>query len=124
MGNYRRMIGFVRPHITTLSFVFLVMLANSVVSGLPIIGIVIPLVDTIISGKPIIIPHQDYLPGFVLDWVYQVNALPHAKLLNLLILWTIVIAFFRSLYCSQPKKQSLSNTLRCSSAFARLLTIK
>ena len=98
MNDYRRMISFVKPHMMTLVFVFLVMFANSIVSGLPIIGIVIPLVDTIISGKPVVIPHQNYLPSIMLDWVYRVNALPRRELLNLLILWTIIIAFFRALF--------------------------
>ncbi|MBI2095896.1 MAG: hypothetical protein HYT89_06985 [Candidatus Omnitrophica bacterium] len=98
MKNYRRMIGFVGPHLHTLVFVFVVMFANSVVSGLPIVGIVIPLVDTIISGKPIVIPHQNYLPQAVLDLVYQVNAMPRGKLLSLLIFWMIGAALFRSLF--------------------------
>ncbi len=95
MNHYSRMISLVRPHLGRLFFAFGAMLGNSLLSGLPIIGLIIPFVDTILAGKPIVIPANPHIPPFVFDWVYQINSLSHWKLLNLLIVWTIFIAFFR-----------------------------
>ena len=98
MSNYTRMISFVRPHLGRLGLAFFSMVGNSLLSGLPIIGLLIPFVDTILAGKPIVVPHEQQLPHFILDFVYQINSLSRWKLLNLLILWTIFIAFFRLLF--------------------------
>ena len=95
MDHYRRMISLVKPHLGRLCFAFASMLGNSLLSGLPIVGLIIPFVDTILAGKAIVIPSNPHIPPFVLDWVYQINSLSHWKLLNLLILWTVSIAFFR-----------------------------
>ena len=98
MNNYKRMIRFVKPHLQRLGFAFVSMVMNSLLSGLPIIGLLIPFVDTILAGKPIIVPHEQQLPHFILDFIYQINSLSRWNLLNLLILWTIFIAFFRLLF--------------------------
>ncbi len=98
MNNYKRMIRFVKPHRLRLSFAFVSMVMNSLLSGLPIIGLLIPFVDTILAGKPIVVPHEQQLPHFILDFIYQINSLSRWNLLNLLILWTIFIAFFRLLF--------------------------
>ncbi|MGH7197439.1 MAG: ABC transporter ATP-binding protein [Candidatus Omnitrophota bacterium] len=98
MTHYQRMISFVRPHLGRLCVAFSCMVMNSLLSGLPIVGLVIPFVDTILAGKPIVIPHEGQIPAFVLDFVYHLNALSRWKLLNLLIVWTIVLAFFRILF--------------------------
>ena len=95
MSHYKRMISFVKPHLGKLGLAFFSMVVNSILSGLPIIGLLIPFVDTILAGKPIIVPHENQIPHFVLDLIYQINAMSRWKLLNLLILWTIFIAFFR-----------------------------
>ncbi len=98
MENYKRMIGFVRAHLGTLGWAFVAMVGNSILSGLPIIGIVIPFVDTVLAGKPIVIPHEQQIPHFILDFIYQVNSLSRWKLLNLLIIWTLVVAFIRLVF--------------------------
>ncbi len=89
------MIALVRPHLSRLFTAFFAMVMNSVFSGLPIIGLIIPFVDTILAGKPILIPHEEHIPPFILDMIYQVNSMERWKLLNLLILCTLVVAFFR-----------------------------
>ncbi len=98
MNHYRRMISFVKPHSGRLGFAFFAMIMNSALSGLPIVGLIIPFVDTVLAGKPIMVPHENQIPHFVLDLIYQINSLSRWKLLNLLILWTIFIAFFRLLF--------------------------
>lgn len=98
MNNYRRMIGFVKPHLGRLYLAFFAMLMNSLLGGLPIIGLIIPFVDTILAGKPIVLPHQEHIPTFILDIVYKVNSLPRVDLLNLIILWVIALSFLRLLF--------------------------
>ena len=98
MSTYRRMIALVKPHLGILLFAFGTMVVNSILSGVPIIGLVIPFVDSILAGKPVVVPHADKLPEFVMNIVYRINALSRWKLLNILILWTIVVSFFRSLF--------------------------
>jgi subfamily B ATP-binding cassette protein MsbA len=98
MSDYHRMISFVVPHLGRLYFAFFCMVMNSVLSSLPAIGLVIPFVDTVLAGKPIMIPHQDSIPPFILDWIYQINAMSRWKVLNLLIFWMLIIAFLRLIF--------------------------
>ncbi|MBI3252543.1 MAG: ABC transporter ATP-binding protein [Candidatus Omnitrophica bacterium] len=95
MSHYRRMISFVKPHSARLYLAFGAMVMNSLLGGLPIIGLIIPFVDSILAGKPIAIPNQTRLPAFLVDLVYRVNALSRWDLLNILIVWTVGLAFFR-----------------------------
>ena len=71
MTPYRRLIGFVRPHLPDLSIAYFSMFMNSLLSALPAAGLTIPFVDTILAGKPIVLPHQERIPDFVLAWVYR-----------------------------------------------------
>ena len=98
LKNYRRMISSVKPHSGRLSFAFFTMVMNSLMGGLPFIGLIIPFVDTVLAGRPIIIPHENQIPRVIVDFIYQVNSLSRWKLLNLLILWTIALSFFRLLF--------------------------
>lgn len=95
MNNYKRMIALVWPHRSVLVLAFCAMVFNSVLGGLPLVGLIIPFVDTILAGKPVVIPSGHALPGFLTDFIYRLNSLPRARLLNFLIFWTIFLAFFR-----------------------------
>jgi len=98
MTTYRRLINYVRPHISDVSLAYSSMAVNSLLSGFPAAGLIIPFVDTVLAGKPIVIPHQDRLPAFLLDWVYQLNAMPREGLLNFLIVWTLSLALLRLVF--------------------------
>ncbi len=98
MSTYKRMVSFVRPHLKDMGVAYFSMFMNSVLSGLPAVGLIIPFVDTILAGKPIVIPHQDRIPPFFLDWVYRLNSIPRWELLNLLIVWTVSIALVRLVF--------------------------
>ncbi len=74
------------------------MAVNSVLSGLPAAGLIIPFVDTVLAGKPIVVPHQDKLPSFIMDMVYRINAMPRGALLNQLIFWTVSLALLRLVF--------------------------
>lgn len=98
MTPYQRLIGYVRPHLKDLYVAFFSMFMNSIFSGIPVIGLVIPFVDTILAGKPIVIPHQERLPPQLLDVVYQVNSMSRWELLNILIALTLIFALIRLIF--------------------------
>lgn len=98
MSNYRRLLSFLKPHLGRLYLAFFSMFVNSVLNGVPIVGLVIPFVDTILAGKPIIIPHQDKIPSFILEPISQINMMSRYDLLNLLILWTLALSFLRMVF--------------------------
>src|SRR3989338_6257111 len=95
MNNYKRMIALVWPHRSVLVLAFCAMVFNSVLGGLPLVGLIITFVDTILAGKPVVIPGGHALPGFLTDLIYRLNSLSRGQLLNFLIFWTIFLAFFR-----------------------------
>ncbi len=92
------MISFVKPHMSDMGMAYFSMFMNSILSGFPIIGLIIPFVDTVLAGKPVVIPHQDKIPPFMLDWIYQVNAMSRTDLLNMLVIWTVALAFLRLVF--------------------------
>ncbi len=92
------MISFVKPHLGDMSVAYLSMFMNSLLSGLPAVGLIIPFVDTVLAGKPIVIPHQERIPPFLLDRVYQINAISRWDLLNFLIFWTVLLALVRLVF--------------------------
>ncbi|HTL70638.1 MAG TPA: hypothetical protein VL404_05045, partial [Candidatus Eisenbacteria bacterium] len=98
MNPLRRLLQSVRPHASQLTVAFVAMFMNSLLSGLPLIGLIIPFVDTVLAGKPIAVPHEDKVPPFLLDIVYRANALSRWELLNWLIVWTVGLAFFRAIF--------------------------
>ena len=70
MNNYRRLISFVIPHIGVLVLAFLCMVISSAFGGVSI-GMIIPLVDNVISGKKIVISHSITLPGPIVSITCQ-----------------------------------------------------
>ncbi len=83
---------------TDLCVAYSSMAVNSLLSSLPAAGLIIPFVDTVLAGKPIVVPHQDKLPSFLLDVVYKINAMPRGSLLNQLIFWTVSLALLRLVF--------------------------
>lgn len=98
MDNYKRMVGFVRPHWRRLCIAFSAMVMNSLLSGLPVVGIIIPFVDSVLAGRPVVIPHEERMPHFLLDLVYQINAMSRWQLLNVIVIWTIALSFLRAFF--------------------------
>jgi subfamily B ATP-binding cassette protein MsbA len=92
------MILFVKPHLRDLYAAFASMFMNSVFSGIPVIALIIPFVDVVLAGKPIVIPHQERIPTFLLDIIYQASSMSRWKLLNLLIVLTVVISLVRLIF--------------------------
>ncbi len=81
MKQYIRLVKFVLPHIWVLARAVACMLASSVFSGVSM-GMIIPLVDNVITGKNIAVPHAEMLPAFVRNLIETVNAMGPMELLN------------------------------------------
>lgn len=97
MKNYLRLINFVRPHSGSMVRAFFCMLITSALGGFPI-GLIVPFVDTVLAGRPVVLPHQDKLPLFMIDWVQRLNLTPRLQVLNLLIVTVIAVMLLRSLF--------------------------
>ncbi|MDO8525581.1 MAG: ABC transporter ATP-binding protein [Candidatus Omnitrophota bacterium] len=97
MKNYKRLIKFVIPHVWVLAAAGLCMIVSSAFGGVSI-GMIIPLVDNIITGKKIIVPHGVNLPGPIKGLVDLANSLTPLQLLNDMILIVIVLWFLKSFF--------------------------
>ncbi len=97
MENYKRLIRFVFPHIWVLVLAGLCMIASSAFGGVSI-GMIIPLVDNIITGKKITIPAGIVLPGPLRGIVDSVNSLSPLQLLNNMIIIVIVLWLLKSFF--------------------------
>jgi len=73
------------------------MVASSAFSGVSI-SMIIPLVDNILAGKKIIVPHGEILPGFIKDLVSAANALSPLALLNRMIIIVIILWLLKNLF--------------------------
>jgi subfamily B ATP-binding cassette protein MsbA len=81
MKDFIRMIKFVLPHAWVLALAALCMVMSSLFMLSPF-TMLIPLVDKIIAGKKMVIPHEEMLPQFAKDLVAKINSMPMMDLLN------------------------------------------
>ncbi|MCX5680371.1 MAG: ABC transporter ATP-binding protein [Candidatus Omnitrophica bacterium] len=97
MNNYRRLVGFVIPHMGVLALAFLCMIASSAFGGVSI-GMIIPLVDNVISGKKIVISHSITLPGPIQHLIDSANAMAPMALLNRITLIVVVLWLLKNFF--------------------------
>ncbi len=97
MENYKRLIKFVIPHVWVLAMAGVCMIASSAFGGVSI-GMIIPLVDNIITGKKIMVPHGVSLPPVIKSLVDLANSLTPLQLLNDMILIVIVLWLLKSFF--------------------------
>lgn len=95
MNNYIRLIKYVKPHSGVLILASVCMLLNSVFDGVSI-GIVIPIVDKVLSGKDIIISQN--APLFVQGFINKINSIPLWRLLNLIMLVFICAFMLKAIF--------------------------
>jgi len=95
--DYKRLVGFVKPHTWVLVMAFLCMLAYSVLNSLSPTAL-IPLVDNIIRGSEIAIPSHAKVPLFVTSLIDKINALPQMRLVIFLLLGALAYFLLRNLF--------------------------
>jgi len=97
IGNYRRLIKFVLPHIWVLVSAGVCMVATSALSGVSI-GMIIPLVDNVISGKKITIPGSIPVPGFLQFIIDKANSMSPAQLLSSMTVVVVILWLLKSFF--------------------------
>ncbi|MBU0605313.1 MAG: hypothetical protein KKH77_03390, partial [Candidatus Omnitrophica bacterium] len=97
MSQYRRLIKFVFPHAWVLISAGACMVVTSALSGVSI-GMIIPLVDNVISGKKIAIPGGVPIPGIVQALIDKINSMPPAQLLSSMTVIIVVLWLLKSVF--------------------------
>ena len=95
--DYKRLLGFVRPHLWVLALAFICMILFSVLNGLSPTA-VIPVVNNILGGSGIAIPAHVSAPAFIVNLVDKTNALPQMKLMMFLLGGALIYFFVRNLF--------------------------
>lgn len=95
--DYKRLLGFVRPHLWVLVMAFISMLGYSALNGLSPTAL-IPAIDNLISGKGIMIPSHVNAPHFIAALVNAINAFPPARLMTVLLMAGVAFFAFRCLF--------------------------
>ncbi len=91
IAEYKRVFRFIRPHTGVLLLAILSMFICSLMGGISV-GMLIPFVDKIITGKPIVLAVGIQLPPFLNDILNKINAKDNLSLLNLIIA-VLVVSF-------------------------------
>lgn len=108
------------PHGGIFAMAVLCMILSTLFSASPL-GLIIPLVDKIITGKEILIPEGVNPPQVLVDIVQKVNELPALKLLNIMTLMIVLLFLLKGLFeflkdylmsdVSQKAIRDLKNTI-------------
>ncbi len=94
---YLRLMGFLKPHLGLMILTILSMAVASVFEGVSL-GMIIPLVDNILTGKQIHLPPNQPVPAWVTQLVDRVNHIPPVVLLNTLIVATLSLLFLKLVF--------------------------
>ncbi len=97
MTQYNRLIRFVIPHAWILALAGVCMITSSAFSGVSI-GMIIPLVDNIITGKKIIIPQGIVLPSVIRNLVDIANNMSPMVLLNKMIIFVMILWLLKNFF--------------------------
>jgi len=95
--DYKRLLGFVRPHLWVLVMAFISMLGYSALNGLSP-TVLIPAIDNLISGQGIIIPPHVNAPHFIVALVSTINTFPPARLMTVLLIAGVIFFAFRCFF--------------------------
>jgi len=85
VNEYKRLMGFIKPHIWILALGILFAILAQLLQGMSIVGTLIPAVDKIVAKKDLVLASNVYTPQFLVTLVDKVNNMPAAKLINILI---------------------------------------
>lgn len=97
MKDYIRFLKFVKPHIWIMAIAVGCMIVSSGMGGVSL-GMIIPLVDNILSGKAISIPGAQSPPVYLANLIDKINSIPRVVLLNWLILIIALIFFIKEMF--------------------------
>lgn len=96
-SEYTRVFKFIKPHMGVLWLAMVSMLMCSLMGGVSI-GMIIPFVDKIISGKQIGFSGGIQLPPFLNSIVANLNSMDNISLLNLLIIAGVALFLIKQIF--------------------------
>ena len=94
MREYIRFLKFVKPHLPVMIFAIICMVISSGLGGVSL-GMIIPVVDNILSGKDIILPGTSHVPDFLRHIIDKINSVPKSLLLNWLVIIVSILFFIK-----------------------------
>ncbi|MFA4991322.1 MAG: ABC transporter ATP-binding protein [Candidatus Omnitrophota bacterium] len=97
MKEYMRFLKFVKPHMTVMALAIICMIITSSMGGVSL-GMIIPVVDNILTGKSIALPANQHIPDFVMTAVDRINSMPKPRLLNFLIILVSLMFFIKEAF--------------------------
>ena len=95
--DYKRLVGFVKPHFWVLFLAFLTMIAYSIVNGLSPTALV-PVVDNIIRNTKILLPAHVNAPQFIRSGIDFINSLPQKDLVGFLLMGALFYFLLRNIF--------------------------
>ncbi len=95
--EYRRIFRYIKPNLNILAIAIFAMFICSLMGGVSI-GMLIPFVDKIISGKPVVVSSNVHLPLFLQNIVTKINNKDPLSLLNLLIIYVVLLIFIKQIF--------------------------
>jgi ATP-binding cassette, subfamily B, bacterial MsbA len=96
-NEYTRLFRFIKPHLWVLSLAVLSMLVCSLMGSISI-GMIIPFVDKIISGKQIALSSSVKIPPLFNTSITRLNAIDALSLLKILILFGITLFLIKQVF--------------------------
>ncbi|MBU4589338.1 MAG: ABC transporter ATP-binding protein/permease [Candidatus Omnitrophica bacterium] len=97
MKDYLRFLRFLKPHIWIMAIAIICMFGSSSMGGVSL-GVIIPIVDNILSGKAISLPGVENPPVFLVNLVDRINSIPKVALLNWLIFIIALIFLIKEIF--------------------------
>jgi len=97
MKDYVRFLRFLKPHIWIMAIAVICMIISSAMGGVSL-GMIIPIVDNILSGKTISLSGVENQPEFLINLIDKVNSIPKVLLLNWLILIIALILLIKAIF--------------------------
>lgn len=86
MNDYIRFLKFVKPHLWIMVLAIMCMVFSSALAGMSL-GMIIPIVDNILTGKYITLPAMVHVPDLFIRIIDRINSLSKLALLN----WSILV---------------------------------
>jgi len=97
MAEYFRFLKFVKPHLWVMALAIACMIMSSSLAGVSL-GMIIPVVDNILSGKNIVLPGTTHAPDFLLHIIDKINGMPKGLLLNWVVIIVSILFFIKETF--------------------------
>jgi ATP-binding cassette, subfamily B, bacterial MsbA len=97
MRDYIRFLKFVKPHLWIMAVALFCMIVSSAMGGVSL-GMIIPIVDNVLTGKAISVPGLNNPPELLVNAVNKINNLSKVSLLNWLVLIIAMIFLIKEVF--------------------------